>query len=328
MPIIKKTTQTFENGFENIANEENKMMNKNKNEIAFRPEDPKYTLDELILSEKLKDELKTIIDAKKYFHKIFETWNLKSVIKNGKSILANFYGLPGTGKTMAAHAVANALGKLILVVNYSEIESKYVGETEKNLDALFKFAKENDVVIFFDEADALLSKRVSNMSSSCDVSVNQTRSVLLNILNNFEGVILFASNFISNYDPAFMRRIQYHIEIPLPDATLREKLWRKYVPLELPTDLDVKEIAEKYENLSGSEISTAVLRAASKAATKEEDFVPKSYFHEATESILKSKSANSNSSKKIITSTKEISREEAIKNLGEEQVNAAEKECA
>ena len=92
----------------------------------------------------------------------------------------------GTGKTMAAHAIANALHKEMICVNYADIESKYVGETSKNLTNLFHTASEKDIIIFFDEADALLSKRVTNMSSSTDVSVNQTRSVLLTLLNDYE----------------------------------------------------------------------------------------------------------------------------------------------
>lgn len=113
---------------------------------------------------------------------------------------------------MAAHAIANALGKRMLPVDYAEIESKYVGETAKNLTALFRVAAEHEAIIFFDEADALLSKRVSNMSSATDVSVNQTRSVLLTLLNDYKGIVLFATNYIHNYD----NNLQFNLSIMHP----------------------------------------------------------------------------------------------------------------
>lgn len=130
------------------------------------------------------------------------------------------------------------------------------------------------------------------MSSSTDVSVNQTRSVLLTLLNDYEGMVIFATNFISNYDPAFMRRIQYHIRFDLPDEQLREKLWRMYIPQEMPTDLHISEISQKYDGISGSDISNAVLKAALKAAKNQETFVKQTNFEEAVEEIIKSKRAN------------------------------------
>lgn len=253
---------------------------------------PKYQLSDLVLSSRNLDELQTVIKAKEYWNKVFVDWNLQSVMKQRKSLFINLYGEPGTGKTMAAHAITNALQKEMICVNYADIESKYVGETSKNLTNLFRTASEKDIIIFFDEADALLSKRVTNMSSSTDVSVNQTRSVLLTLLNDYEGMVIFATNFISNYDPAFMRRIQYHIRFDLPDEQLREKLWRMYIPQEMPTDLHISEISQKYDGISGSDISNAVLKAALKAAKNQETFVKQTNFEEAVEEIIKSKRAN------------------------------------
>lgn len=260
--------------------------------VNFMASKPKYQLSDLVLSGRNLDELQTVIKAKEYWNKVFVDWNLQSVMKQRKSLFINLYGEPGTGKTMAAHAIANALQKEMICVNYADIESKYVGETSKNLTNLFRTASEKDIIIFFDEADALLSKRVTNMSSSTDVSVNQTRSVLLTLLNDYEGMVIFATNFISNYDPAFMRRIQYHIRFDLPDEQLREKLWRMYIPQEMPTDLHISEISQKYDGISGSDISNAVLKAALKAAKNQETFVKQTNFEEAVEEIIKSKRAN------------------------------------
>ena len=259
---------------------------------TFEYAEPKYSLSDLIIPDSLYEELQTIIKAQECWKKVFEEWNLISVMKQRKNLFVNLYGEPGTGKTMAAHAIVKAVNKKMIAVNYADIESKYVGETSKNLTALFSFAKNNDAVIFFDEADALLSKRVTNMSHSTDVSVNQTRSVLLTLLNDFEGMVIFATNFIANYDPAFMRRIQYHVKFELPDVTLRERLWRMYIPDEMPVRMDFHEIAQKHDNISGSDISNAVLKAALRAAKENVDIILQSYFEESVERIIQSKNAN------------------------------------
>ncbi|WP_295215549.1 ATP-binding protein [Ruminococcus sp.] len=266
--------------------------------------DPKYKLSDLIISDSLNDELQTIIKAQECWRKVFEEWNLGSVLKQRKNLFINLYGAPGTGKTMAAHAIAESLHKKMICVNYSDIESKYVGETSKNLTSLFHFADESKAIIFFDEADALLSKRVTNMSSSTDVSVNQTRSVLLTLLNDYDGMVIFATNFISNYDSAFMRRIQYHVKFELPNAELRCKLWKLYIPKEMPAQLDIDDISKKYDGISGSDISNAVLKAALKAAKQNNTIIPQNYFEEAIERIVESKKANSNSGDSNVKITK------------------------
>lgn len=288
-----------------------------KQDVAFMISKPKFKLSELILSNENLDELKTVIKAKECWSKVFIEWNLQSVMKQRKSLFINLYGDPGTGKTMAAHAIAHELNKEMICVNYADIESKYVGETSKNLTALFKTASEKDIVIFFDEADALLSKRVTNMSSSTDVSVNQTRSVLLTLLNDFDGMVIFATNFISNYDPAFMRRIQYHIKFELPDTELRKKLWSMYIPKEMPTDVNISEIAEKYDGISGSDISNSVLKAALKAAKNNASLVRQLELEEAVGEIIKSKKANNNidDSDVKVTKTEVIPESEVPKDI-------------
>lgn len=126
------------------------------------------------------------------------------------------------------HAIANGLGKKLVCVNYADIESKYVGDTGKNLISLFQFAEEKDCIIFLDEADALLSKRVTDMSRSTEVSVNQTRSVLLTQLNEYKVMVIFVTNFISSYDNAFMRRIQFYVKFNLPNKRMLRELWDIY----------------------------------------------------------------------------------------------------
>ncbi len=291
----------------NTQSKQEKSDNENKT-VSFEISEPRYVLSDLILSDNVLEEVQTIVKSKECWDKVFVEWQLSSVMKQKKGLFINLYGEPGTGKTLTAHAIASELKQKLICVNYSDIESKYVGETSKNLTALFKFGKEENAIIFFDEADALLSKRVTNMSSSTDVSVNQTRSVLLTLLNDYEGMVIFATNFISNYDSAFMRRIQYHVKFELPNVHLRRRLWDMYIPKAMPTQINIDEIADKYEGVSGSDISNAVLKAALKAAMKNNTIIPQEYFEESVQKIIDSKKAN----KKIDSSDMKITKTEMI----------------
>ena len=196
---------------------------------------------------------------------------------------------------MAAHAIARELGKKILVINYADIESKYVGETPKNIRRAFEAAKNSDSILFFDEADAILSKRVTNMTQAGDVSVNQTRSVMLMLMNEYQDFIIFATNFIENFDPAFMRRISIHIKFTLPDEDCRKKLWRMYTPSEVPNNLDFDALAQTFDGISGSDIANAMLNAAFKAARLKVDELTNELVREAIENIIAGKRANAKS---------------------------------
>lgn len=280
-----------------------------KREDFFSMTDPLYSFEQIVLPERIKAELENIISFYKNEKKIFMEWGMNEVFPNHKNMIVNLYGESGTGKTMTAHALAGALGKRLVVIDYSSIESKYVGETSKNLVNAFEYAKENNAILFFDEADALLSKRVTDMSSSTDISVNQTKSVLLGLLNNYPGMVIFTTNFISNYDTAFMRRIQYHIKYELPDVEQRRVIWKKYIPAKLPTNIDVDSLAEKYEGISGSDIASAVFKSVVRAAGNDELIVHKSYFSEEIEKIIASKQDNQGNVK---VTTREVSEEYAI----------------
>lgn len=294
MPIITKSNDKEKNNIS--TNDKKQEGNRNNfNSLNFKLSDPIYKLSDMILPEQIKDKINDVICSRDYRKVIFDDWGLGYVLPEFKNKIAvNLYGNPGTGKTMAAHAIANALNKKLLKINYAEIESKYVGETAKNLERAFKEAKENEAILFFDEADALLSRRVTNMSNSTDVSVNQTRSVLLMLMNTYEDIILFTTNFISNFDEAFMRRIQYHIKFELPEYEARKMLWKKYIPKKMPNDADINLLASKYDNISGSDIANAVLAAAFKAAREKESIVRHSFFEESIKSIIKSKNDNNN----------------------------------
>ena len=261
-------------------------------EETFIPEEPKWSLDEIILPDEVKNQILDVATYADNSHRVFELWGFKRTHKFSRRIGINLYGAPGTGKTMAAHAIARELGRKILIVNYADIESKFVGETPKNIRKAFEAAKNSNSILFFDEADAILSKRVTNMTQAVDVSVNQTRSVMLMLMNEFQDFIIFATNVIENFDPAFMRRISIHVKFTLPDEDCRKKLWRMYTPPEVPNNLDFDELAKKFDGISGSDISNAMLNAAFKAARLKADELDKNLVFEAVENILASKRAN------------------------------------
>ena len=275
--------------------------------IQWRITQPCHTMEDLILPPTTHTQLLDVISYFQNQKLLFEEWGLGERYAEQNGLAVNLYGPPGTGKTVAAHAIAAALRLPMICVDYAEIESKYVGETSKNLSNLFQTAGEQNALIFFDEADALLSKRVTNMTSATDVSVNQTRSVLLNLLNGYRGVILFATNFIQNYDAAFLRRIRYHVRFYLPDAALREALWRMYIPEKMPCEADPAALAEKYDGVSGSDILNAVFSAAVRAARDGDSVVGQGRFEDAIRSCLDVKRANAGGE---VTVTKRVLSDE------------------
>jgi SpoVK/Ycf46/Vps4 family AAA+-type ATPase len=266
---------------------------KEKDDVTmFHEEIPRYSFEDIILNNDTFESIQDVLTMYEKRDLIFNQWGLGQSQKLQNRVGINLYGASGTGKSMVAHAIANQLNRKILTVDYSQIESKYVGETSKNLVNMFDYAKKVNAVIFFDEADALLSKRVTNMSNATDVSVNQTRSTLLVLINEYDDLILYASNFITNYDPAFMRRILAHIKFELPNEGNRLKLWKKYIPDTLPTNVDVAVLAKKYDGISGSDIANAVMNASLRAARFDDRIVHHEYFENAIEQILKSKIDN------------------------------------
>lgn len=294
MPLGKRIDGVSESIHGEQLPEHTDISDAKTNHGLFPVEEPKYDFSEIILNSETYDSIQDVLTIYDKRNIVFEEWGLYQTHKQHNQIGINLYGVPGTGKTMVAHAIAKQLGRKILTVDYSRIESKYVGETSKNLKAMFEYAKQTGAVIFFDEADALLSKRVTDMSNSTDVSVNQTRSVLLILINDYTDIILFATNFITNYDPAFMRRILAHVKFDYPDEENRYKLWNLYIPKSLPTDANIKALASKFDGVSGADISNAVFTAALKTARLEETTVKQIYFEEAIEKIKQSKEENNN----------------------------------
>jgi AAA+ superfamily predicted ATPase len=227
--------------------------------------DAQATMEDLILPSKLKDRIKRNLKVIKYRNVLLDDWGLKDVagLKNRVSLSLNFIGSSGTGKTFAAEVIANELKKPLMTVDYSSLESKYVGDTSKHIKTVFQEASKHGAVLFFDEADSFLGRRMENVKQSYDAAVNSSRSVMLMELAKFDGVIIFATNLVSNYDPAFRRRILDHIEFPLPDEEARAIILKKHIPPNLPgnQELDFQLLALKSEGLSAAEIANVVYKS-------------------------------------------------------------------
>ena len=226
---------------------------------------PLYSFERLILPEKTLHALKNAARIFNVRQKVFEEWGLAEIEPHPKSAL-NFYGPAGTGKTMAAHAIASLLGRKIIVASYAEIESKYHGDGPKNVKALFAEAERSLAVLFIDEADSLLSKRLTNVTQGSEQAINSMRSQLLICLEQFSGIVIFATNLVENYDKAFESRITY-IRFQLPDKENRQKIWQMHLPRKLPLaeDVSIQDLAE-ISDISGRDIRNAVLLAAIEAA--------------------------------------------------------------
>lgn len=271
-----------------------KMLSKNKSESLFELVQPKRSLDSLVLEKSAREQIENLITKIKNYDILYNKFGLKEIDPSGGRTAINLYGPPGTGKSVTAEAIAKELGKTIIRANYAEIESKFVGETPKNIKVLFAEAKKTDSILIFDEADSLLSRRLSSVNQSTDHAVNVTKSVLLLELDTFSGIVIFTTNFGENYDPAFVRRIIGHIKLELPNEELRKILFERLIPKKLPVSLSeeqVNQVVKQTSGFSGGDMLNMVLYASSAAVNRdgEDCQVLLSDFLSAIEIISKAK---------------------------------------
>lgn len=231
---------------------------------------PKYLWEDIILPEDAKILLKDACNQMKFRQTVFGEWGFEKKLSYGKGLSILFSGPPGTGKTMSAQVVANELQLELYKVDIAKLVSKYIGETEKNLEEIFDEAKLSNAILFFDEADAIFGKR-TEVKDSHDRHANVETAYLLQRMEDYEGVTILATNYLKNIDEAFLRRLNFIIEFPFPDATLREMIWRSMFPKETPIkdDVDFSLIAKRFE-ISGGNIKNIVISAAFIAAEKNE----------------------------------------------------------
>jgi AAA+ superfamily predicted ATPase len=229
--------------------------------------EPHRTFDDVILPQSTRIALDHALTQIKKHDLIFHEWGLGERHATGRGLAFNFAGPPGTGKTICAEAIATSLGKKLLVVRYSEVESLWAGETGKNVSAVFRSAESQDAVLFFDEADAIASRRFASVTQGFQREANTVVNVLLKELEAFDGVIIFATNLAANFDPAFERRIRTHILFAMPGPAERAKIWKVQLHARktpLAEDVDFDALAEKYA-VAGGDIKNAVLKAAQMA---------------------------------------------------------------
>lgn len=216
--------------------------------------------DDVVLNQQTRASVHEITNWLQLHHLFNEDENLKRKVKPGYRVL--FYGPSGTGKTLTAALLGKQFNKDVYRVDLSQVVSKYIGETEKNLESVFKKAETKNWILFFDEADALFGKR-TNMQSAHDKYANQEVSYLLQRVEDYPGLLILATNFKSNLDEAFLRRFHSLIHFPMPSSAERLLLWQRSMPASLQrnADINLEELAKQYE-ISGASILNAVQYAA------------------------------------------------------------------
>lgn len=225
---------------------------------------PRWTLEEVSLNPEARSHLEAALVMIRHREKLFGEWGLAESHFDGRAVVLNFYGPPGTGKSMTAEALAGTLGRQVLLVNYAELESKFVGETPKNIKSVFAAAAGAGAVLVFDEADSFLGKRLTHVQQSSDYGVNISRSVMLLELERFDGVVVFTTNLLQNYDDAFRRRILAQIAFRYPDESERAAIWETHLPGRLPLGEGVTPavLAAAFDHMTGADIKDMVLYAS------------------------------------------------------------------
>jgi len=221
---------------------------------------------DLVLPASCIRQLREVCSSERFRHVVYTQWGYDRRLAQGKGLNALFCGPSGTGKTMAAGIIAAELALDLYKIDLSSVVSKYIGETEKQLNQIFHEASSSNAILFFDEADALFGKR-SEVRDAHDRYANVEVAYLLQKMEEYEGIVILATNFRRNMDDAFTRRMHHIIEFPFPDADLRERIWKGLVPAGAPLadDVNFGFLARQFE-LSGGNIRNVALAAAFLAA--------------------------------------------------------------
>ena len=222
--------------------------------------------DDLVLPADRIEQLRDICGQVRHRHQVLHGWGFGAKLSHGTGLSVLFSGPPGTGKTIAAEVLANDLDVDLYKVDLSGVVSKYIGETEKNLSRIFAEARSGNAILFFDEADALFGKR-TEVSDAHDRYANIETSYLLQKMEEYEGIVVLATNLRQNIDDAFTRRIRFIVEFPFPEADDRRRIWQTLCPPAAPlsADVDFARLAKEFP-VTGANIRNIVLNAAFLAA--------------------------------------------------------------
>lgn len=223
---------------------------------------PHYTWDDIVLPPDTLAQLQEICNSIRNRQKVFWEWGFEQKFSLGKGLNVLLAGPPGIGKTMSAEIIANELRLDLYKIDLSCVVSKYIGETEKNLGRIFREAETSNCILFFDEADALFGKR-TEVKDSHDRYANIEVNFLLQKMEEYDGIVLLATNMRKNLDAAFTRRLHYVVDFPFPDENLRASIWQRSFPGELPVspDIDFQFLAGRFK-VSGGNIKNVAINSA------------------------------------------------------------------
>lgn len=232
---------------------------------------PKYIWNDIVLPPDQKNQLREICNHVKYRHIVYGEWGFAHKLSLGMGLNILFSGPPGTGKTMAAEVIANELQLDLYKIDLSQVVSKYIGETEKNLNKIFSEAQTSNAILFFDEADALFGKR-SEVKDAHDRYANIEIGYLLQKMEEYDGIVILATNLRNNMDEAFARRMQFTVEFPFPDTRERRLIWKGIFPENAPLakDIDYEFLSERLK-IAGGNIKNIALTSAFYAAKQTQE---------------------------------------------------------
>jgi SpoVK/Ycf46/Vps4 family AAA+-type ATPase len=225
-----------------------------------------YTWDDIVMSKDQRQSLEYACDQIRFRKQVYEEWDYNRKYPYGRGLSVLLFGAPGTGKSMCAQVLANALNLELYRVDLSKVVDKYVGETEKSISMIFREAKKCNVVLFFDECDTLFAKRSDDGGANQSSNNNKT-ALLLQEVEAYDGVSVLATNYKHNIDPAFFRRMKFIVEFQFPDPDTRYTLWTATIPKNTPLaeDVDIRFLADRFEFVGGN-IKNCILNAAFLAA--------------------------------------------------------------
>jgi ATP-dependent 26S proteasome regulatory subunit len=229
--------------------------------------EPAYKWDDIVLPPDQMAQLDEICNQARTRHTVYNDWGFGRKLSLGKGLTSLFSGPPGTGKTMAAEVIASQLQLDLYKIDLSQVVSKYIGETEKNLHQVFNGAQSHGAILFFDEADALFGKR-SEVKDAHDRYANIEVGYLLQKMEEYDGIAILATNLRQNMDSAFARRMRFIVEFPFPDEEYRRRIWKTVFPPEAPVALADEDFARlaREIGLAGGNIRNIALAAAFSAA--------------------------------------------------------------
>ncbi len=243
-----------------------------------RKAETEFSLGDVVLKESLEDDIQGVMTQIREKEKLYQDWNLGKIAGIGKGINILFTGPSGTGKTLTAKVLGKELDMEVYIAEFNKLINCYYGETEKNVDSLFKILEEEETILLVDEADGILTRRTT-AHGSVDSTENRIVNIFLQKMEEHSGVIILSSNLARGMDKALERRIALKVMFPKPDVDARKKIWDLHIPEETPIadDVSLEELAREYE-FTGGQIKNAVLNAARKALTSGSEEIQMSHF--------------------------------------------------